>query len=76
MQKLELYFRPTCPYCMKVLTFIDENDITLELKDISADGAALEELLNVGGKQQVPCLFIDGAPMYESDEIIGFLKTL
>ncbi len=32
------------------------------------------ELIKVGGKQQVPCLFVDGVPMYESDEIVAWLK--
>jgi glutaredoxin len=28
----------------------------------------------VGGKHQVPCLFIDGDPMYESDDIVAWMK--
>ena len=33
-----------------------------------------DELVRVGGKMQVPCLFIDGNPMYESLDIIQWLK--
>ncbi|MBE6736814.1 MAG: NrdH-redoxin, partial [Ruminococcaceae bacterium] len=32
-------------------------------------------LIEVGGYEQVPCLFIDGKPMYESLDIIDWLKA-
>ena len=35
---------------------------------------AAKELIQVGGKQQVPCLFIDGKPLYESLDIIRWLE--
>ena len=69
----ELYIRYTCPYCVKVLDFMAERGIELPLRDITADAAALHTLRTVGGKQQVPCLFIDGRPLYESDDIIAYL---
>lgn len=70
----ELYIKPTCPYCQKVLRFMERRGIELALRDISADPEAREELVRVGGKAQVPCLFIDGTPMYESDDIIAHLQ--
>ena len=70
----ELYIKPTCPYCQKVLRFMEAHGIKIELRDTSADPEAREELVRVGGKAQVPCLFIDGTPMYESDDIIAHLK--
>ena len=41
---------------------------------LDRDPAARERLVRVGGKAQVPCLFIDGTPMYESDDIIAHLR--
>lgn len=70
----ELYIRPTCPYCAKVLNFMAEKGIELPLRDITQDPAARGRLVEVGGKQQVPCLFIDGKPLYESDDIIAYLS--
>ncbi|MCA9361732.1 glutathione S-transferase N-terminal domain-containing protein, partial [Candidatus Kaiserbacteria bacterium] len=29
-----LYYRPTCPYCVKVLNYVKEKNIALELRDI------------------------------------------
>jgi len=45
------------------------------MKNITEDPKAKEELLHLGGKVQVPCLFIDGTPLYESDDIIDYLKS-
>ena len=33
-----------------------------------------EQLVSIGGKRQVPCLFIDGKPLYESLDIIKWLE--
>lgn len=74
--KLELYKRDTCPYCVRVMKAIDNMGIAdkVEMKDIQTDPENLKQLIAVGGKQQVPCLFIDGKPLYESTDIIHWLQ--
>ncbi len=72
--QLELYHMEHCPYCRKVRAYLDEAGITVSMRDIQKDADANKKLLTVGGKDQVPCLFIDGKPMYESDDIIAWLK--
>ena len=74
--ELELFMKPTCPYCIKVMNFMSENNITIPLRDIVADESAAETLVTVGGKRQVPCLFIDGKPLYESGDIIEWLRDI
>lgn len=73
MKDLKLYYRPMCPYCRKVLRFAEDNGIELEKRNI-AEPENYRRLVDVGGDEQVPCLFIDGRPLYESDDIIAFLK--
>ena len=75
-ETLELYYYPECPYCQKVLRALDGLGAAdaVVLKDIHADEDARQTLIAVGGKQQVPCLFIDGAPLYESDDIVMWLR--
>lgn len=75
MTNYELFYRPTCPFCQKVLSYMREHDIDLPLRDISSDPGARDELVSVGGKSQVPCLFINGEPMYESGDIIAYLAA-
>lgn len=71
---LVLYYKPSCPYSQKVLTFLKKEHLEVPLKDIEEDEKAKEELLHLGGKVQIPCLFIDGTPLYESEDIIEWLN--
>ena len=74
--KLELFMFDTCPYCQRVIRELNSSGRTdVELCNIHKDAAARERLISVGGKEQVPCLFIDGQPLYESLDIIDWLKA-
>jgi glutaredoxin len=58
--KLELFMFDTCPFCRRVLLYLEESGRTdVELHDIHKSQADRERLIAVGGKEQVPCLFID-----------------
>ena len=70
---LVLYKAGWCPYCAKVLRFMEAEGIELPLRDID-DPQVAEELIAIGGKRQVPCLVIDGVALYESDDIIAYLS--
>lgn len=74
-QALELYIMPGCPFCRKVLSYMERRGIDIPLRDIKANPNDRSTLQNVGGKVQVPCLFIDGKPLYESDDIIAYLEA-
>lgn len=75
--KLELFKRDTCPYCVKVQMLIEELGVEeqIEQLDITRDADARRRLVEVGGKQQVPCLFIDGEPLYESRDIMNWIEA-
>jgi glutathione S-transferase len=49
-------------------------EVPVRLRDIRQDDEALKTLVEVGGDDMVPCLFVDGKPMYESADIIRFLE--
>ena len=74
--KLELFKFESCPYCRRVLRYLAESGRTdVELLDIELSKENNDRLIRVGGKRQVPCLFIDGEPLYESLDIIDWLKA-
>lgn len=78
MSKFELFFKPQCPYCLKVLDYLHEAKISdfdsYNIKDKNA-GEENEKLLEkIGGKVQVPMMVVGGKPMYESDDIIQYCK--
>ncbi|HBT95328.1 MAG TPA: glutaredoxin [Coriobacteriia bacterium] len=72
METLVLYYSPYCPFCQKVLRFMEQNDISIDMKS-TLENENLDYLIRVGGKNQVPCLMIDGKALYESDDIIAYL---
>ncbi len=74
MAKLTLYHFDGCPYCQRVKDFMKQNKISIPMKDTHQASNAKEELTRIGGKAQVPCLLIDGKALYESTDIIEWLK--
>lgn len=74
MKDYILYVGTICPFCKKVENFLDEENIELEIVNIEKDRDAMMKLIEEGGKRQVPCLYHDGEYLYESDDIIEFLK--
>jgi glutaredoxin 3 len=51
-----LYYKPSCPFCQRVLQMATTFGVTFELKDISEDESLAEELVARGGKRMVPYL--------------------
>ena len=77
---LELYHSENCPYCVKVRVFLEEQGIPYVSKafPLGRNSALRDELIRIGGKGQVPFL-VDpdkSVKMYESDDIIAYVKTL
>ena len=70
---LELYKKDNCPYCQRVYEALTRLGVRVRMRDIRREPDAVATLERVGGKRQVPCLFVDGKPLYESDDIVRFL---
>ncbi len=73
---IELYISETCPYCRKVIDFLEHCNLDFEKKDIALNGN-LDKLISLGGFAQVPFLYDKdkNIKMYESDDIIDYLKS-
>ena len=72
---MKLYYYKSCPFCQKVLSFLEKRENTVELVDVKTNNLEKEALIKLNdGVFQVPCLLIDGKPMLESDSIIEFLN--
>ena len=74
---LELFILETCPYCKKVMEFLEKEGIKYHKIDISNKDSE-NSLIQIGGKRQVPFL-VDSdrnIQMYESNDIIEYLKTI
>ncbi len=76
---IELYHTETCPYCVKVRQFLEDQGISYISKPVSLrkPTPVRDELARIGGKVQVPFL-VDherGIKLYESNDIIEYVRT-
>ena len=74
MPNLVLYHFSSCPFCVMVRNYLRDRGIEISEKDINMDSQARQELMQIGGKTQVPCLAIDGVALYESRDIINWFE--
>jgi glutaredoxin len=77
-QNMALYQFQQCPFCVKTRRQIRRLALNIESRDARNDPQWNQELINDGGKYQVPCLKITAADgsvqwMYESTKINQYL---
>lgn len=75
---IQLFYDRGCPFCQIVLRYLEQQQIPFESKEIQlwADSPTKRELVELGGKPQVPFL-VDpeqGTKMYESRDILDYLQ--
>ncbi len=78
LKKLSLYEFRSCPFCMIVRKVTHHKNLKIELRDARRNDQWKEELVNQGGKFQVPCLRIQQSKgedtwLYESSAIMEYL---
>lgn len=72
--KLDFYYFEACPYCQRVISFIQKYKIQVNWMDLHKDSVHAKKLQSDTGRTTVPCLYIDGKPMFESLDIIKWLE--
>lgn len=76
---MALYHFKQCPFCVKTRRTVRRLGLNIETRDARNDPRWNQELINEGGKYQVPCLRLvkeDGSQewIYESNNIIEYLE--
>ena len=75
LPNLVLYQFPQCPYCRRVLKVIDELDLDIPYRNTRLQSNFRTDLIQRTGRSQVPCLFINGKALFESLDIVAYLKA-
>ncbi len=72
-----LFVKSSCGYSRKVLLALENLHLqgNVPVRNISGDGDAASDLVRLAGKDQAPCLIVDGKAYQESDEIVEYLVT-
>jgi len=69
-----LFVKSNCGHSVKVLQARDNLHLQAQVpvKNVSDDSSARTELERLAGKDQAPCLVVDGKPLHEADEIVSY----
>ena len=67
-ENIKVYTTSTCPWCIRVKQFLNENNVPYENIDVSSNPAAVEEMKEKSGQMGVPVVDVDG------EIIVGFDK--
>ncbi|MGI9536758.1 MAG: glutathione S-transferase N-terminal domain-containing protein [Desulfocapsaceae bacterium] len=75
---VELYITSTCPFCIKVIKAAEAMGLVEGQDYLIVDAAhgtpGRSKVVETGGKSMVPFLMDGDSRMYESDDIIGYLR--
>lgn len=75
---VELYITSICPFCIKVVRAADQMGLEegkdYQLIDAGPGTEGRQKVIASGGKSTVPFLIHGSVSMYESDDIIDYLR--
>lgn len=63
-----VYSTPTCPFCKKVKTYLQEHQIAFTDVDVMGDQEQAAEMIKKSGQMGVPVIDIDGEIVIGFDE--------
>jgi hypothetical protein len=70
-----LFVKSACGFSRKVMLARENLHLQdrIPLRNVTEDPKAKEDLVRLTGKDQAPCLIVEGKPMQDSDEIVRYL---
>jgi glutaredoxin 3 len=69
MANIEIYTKPTCPYCLKAKTLLNSKGVSYKEINISENERFREEMINRSNRKTVPQIFIDGKSIGGCDDL-------
>jgi hypothetical protein len=72
-----LFVKSNCGFSVKTMLARENLHLQdkLPLKNVTDNPSARDELVKLTGKDQSPCLIVDGKPIQDSDEIVRYLTS-
>ena len=68
MVEIQIYIRPTCPWCIKARELLQRNKLPFEIRDINESENYRDDVLEKSGQLAVPMIVIDGQVFVGYDE--------
>ncbi|WP_298940201.1 glutaredoxin [uncultured Psychromonas sp.] len=78
-KSMSLYYYDACPFCAMTRKAIQKLGVSIEPRNIQQNNQHRSDLIQGGGKKQVPCLRIEHSNgetqwLYESSDIVNFIS--
>jgi glutaredoxin-related protein len=72
-----LYVKSSCGFSRRVMLVRDNLHLqdAIPLRNVTDDAKAKDDLVRISGKDQAPCLVVDGKAVQESDDIVRHLVS-
>jgi len=72
-----LFVKSNCGHSLKATLGRDNLHLQgqVPLKNVTEDSGAMDQLKSLTGKDQAPCLVVDGKPMHEADNIVRYFAA-
>ncbi len=68
MSEVIVYSTPSCSYCIRLKSYLNQKGISFTNIDVSSDAQSLEKMVSLSGQMGVPVINIDG------EIVVGFDK--
>ena len=76
MPKVEIYSKMFCPYCVRAKRLLSEKGVSFQEYDITLGGPQRAEMIQrANGRTTVPQIFIDGAHVGGSDDLVALERA-
>lgn len=67
---VEMYIKPTCPFCIKAQKLLDQKGVSYEVYNIAGKDDLREEMIQrAGGRKTVPQIFINNEHVGGCDDL-------
>jgi glutaredoxin 3 len=72
---VKVYIKPSCPWCIDALRYLDEKGFQYEKIDVLKSRAAYDEMIALSGQSLTPTMQVDGKVLadFGVDELVPFL---
>jgi glutaredoxin len=75
-QRIVLYSRPMCGWCIDAKEWLDEQGLMYEAVNVGADAAARQRAIELSGQTLVPVIEVDGHVLgdFDTGQLLVFLQ--
>jgi glutaredoxin len=75
-QRIVLYSRPMCGWCIDAQEWLDAQGLKYEYIDVGADAVARQRAIDLSGQSLVPVIEVDDLVLgdFDTDQFESFLK--